>query len=346
VTEVEKMLAAVLREPRKLSLEQVPVPMISDHEILIRVKRCGICGTDPHIYEGHFPAPLPLILGHEFSGEVVQTGRNVTSVAAGDKVTADINISCDRCYYCRHGQKLLCQSIRQLGVHVNGAFAEYIKVPESNVYKLPNEMTWEEAAYIEPLACAIHGMERANLKMGDTVAIIGAGPMGLALASLAKAIGAGRVIITELNPSRLAKAQSIGADVVLDASLSPVESVRELTDGRGADIVFEAVGSSRTYQQAFEMVRPGGTLVAYGAAPADAQISVKPFDIFSKELTIVGSYAGSYSTWSTAIEYIRNKIFIPSDIITNRIPLSDIVDGIHQSLTNKDIIKIMVNHEI
>ncbi|MEH7415655.1 zinc-dependent alcohol dehydrogenase family protein [Neobacillus drentensis] len=339
----QKMLAAVLHKKEELRLEEVPIPEISEDEVIIRVKKCGICGTDPHIFKGHFPAPFPLIMGHEFSGEIVNVGKQVKSVAIEAKVTADINISCNHCYFCRVGQKLLCESIKQIGVHVDGAFAEYVKVPQGNIYTLPDEMDWEKAAYIEPLACAIHGLERARMTIGSSVAIIGAGPMGLALGKLAKLNGAAQVILTELNQSRIEKAKAIGVDHVIHAGQeNPIEAVKELTEGRGADFVFEAVGSSYTYRQAFEMVRRGGTLIAYGAAPADAAIDIKPFDIFSKELTIVGSYAGSYGTWQQAIQLIKNGLFNPHEIITKTIALEQIIEGINEALYNKDVIKIMV----
>ncbi|MFH5185355.1 zinc-dependent alcohol dehydrogenase family protein [Paenibacillus sp. TAB 01] len=338
------MFAAVLHKPEDMRIEEVAVPDISEHEVLIAVQRCGICGTDPHIYRGHFPVPTPLIQGHEFSGEVVQIGSAVTTVGIGDKVTADINISCGKCFYCRMGQKLFCEQITQIGVHINGAFAQYVKVPESNIYKLPADMTWEEAAYIEPLACVIRGQERANITMGSTVAIIGAGPMGLVHAQLAKMNGASTVIMSEMNAARIEKARSLGVDYVIDASAQdPVQAVRDLTEGRGADYVIEAVGAIPTYQQAFQMVRRGGTLVTYGAAPAHATMEVKPFEIYSKELTIVGSYAGTYDTWVRAIQLISSKRFKPTEIISKTIPLTNIVDGLQEAIHNKDIIKIMVD---
>jgi L-iditol 2-dehydrogenase len=341
---MKTMLAAVLHKPEDMRIEEVPVPEIGAHEVLIAVKRCGICGTDPHIYRGHFPAPTPLIQGHEFSGEVVEAGSGVSYVKKGDKVTADINISCGKCFYCRMGQKLFCEKIVQIGVHINGAFAQYVKVPEANIYKLPDNMTWEEAAYIEPLACVIRGQERANITLGSTVAIIGAGPMGLVHAQLAKMNGASTVIMSEMNATRIEKARSLGVDHVIDASAQdPVKAVQDLTEGRGADFVIEAVGAIPTYQQAFQMVRRGGVLVTYGAAPAHASMEIKPFEIYSKELTIVGSYAGTYDTWLKAIHLISSKRFNPNDIISKSIPLPRIVDGIKEAISNKDIVKIMVD---
>ncbi|WP_052474547.1 zinc-dependent alcohol dehydrogenase [Jeotgalibacillus soli] len=341
-----KMKAAVTYGKEDMRLEEVEIPEIGGNEVLIKVKTCGICGTDPHIYRAHFPTPKPLIQGHEFAGEVVKVGSLVTSVKPGDRVTADINISCENCYYCRTGQKLFCENITQLGVHINGAFAEYVKAPEKNIYTIPEEMTWEEAAYIEPLACVIRGQQRAQVDMGDTVAIIGAGPMGLVHALMAKLNGASKVIISEMNAARLQKARDLGVDVVIDASeTDPVQAVRNLTGGRGADVVFEVVGAVPTYKQAFEMVRKGGVLVAYGAAPADATMDIKPFEIYSKELTIVGSYAGTYETWVKAIELISSKRINPTDIISKRIPLNQIVEGLVEAADNKDTIKIMVSVE-
>ncbi|WP_083676061.1 zinc-dependent alcohol dehydrogenase family protein [Paenibacillus sp. FSL H8-0548] len=341
---MNKMLAAVTYGAEDTRIVEVDVPSIQADEILIAVKRCGICGTDPHIYRGHFPVPLPLIQGHEFSGEVVEIGASVKTVVIGDRVTADINISCGKCYFCRMGQKLFCKEIEQIGVHINGAFAEYIKVPESNVYKLPKEMSWEEAAYIEPLACVIRGQDRANITIGSTVAIIGAGPMGLVHAQLAKMNGASKVIISEMNQARIEKARQLGIDHVVDASqVDPVQAVYDLTEQRGADFVIEAVGAVPTYQQAFQMVRRGGTLVTYGAAPAHAVLEIKPFEIYSKELTIVGSYAGTYDTWVKAINLISSKRFQPATIISKTVPLSSVVDGITEAMNNKDTIKIMVD---
>jgi L-iditol 2-dehydrogenase len=339
----KEMKAAVTRFAKNLKIENVPVPEIEAHEVLIKVRACGICGTDLHIYNGHFPAPMPLIQGHEFSGEIVEVGSAVTGVSKGDRVTADINISCGKCFFCRMGQKLFCEHIVQLGVHINGAFAEYVKAPEVNVYRIPDEMTWEEAAYIEPLACAIRGQERANVTMGSTVAIIGAGPMGLVHALLSKLNGASKVIITEMNASRIEKAKSLGIDHVINAAeTDPVQAVKDLTEGRGADFVIEAVGAVPTYQQAFGMVRRGGVLVVYGAAPADAVLEVKPFEIYSKELTIVSSYAGTYATWLKAINMIASKRINPNDIISKSIPLEQVEAGIQEVIGNKATLKIML----
>lgn len=338
------MKAAVFRGPNDLTVEQVPVPEVGDDDVLLHVDMCGICGTDVHILRGSFPAPnLPLIPGHEFAGHVVAVGKQVDHVKVDDYVTADINLACGRCYFCRHQQKLFCEHIRQIGVHTHGALAEYVKAPASAIYHVPDELSAKQSAYIEPLACAVHGQDRANIQPGSSVVIIGGGPMGLAHVALAKYRGAFPIIVTEMNQVRLAKARELGADQAIDAGAEdPVQAVLAATGGRGADYVIEAVGSVPTYRQAFEMVRRGGTLVAYGAAPSTATIEIKPFDIYSKELTIVGSYAGTYDAWPRAIELIQGDRFNPEDIVTQIAPLEDIVGAIETVEKNKDVIKIQV----
>lgn len=337
------MKAAVLYTKEEMRIVDKEIPSLGKNDVLVKVHACCICGTDPHIYKGRFPAPLPLTLGHEFSGEVVEVGEEVNFVVPGDRVTADINMSCGVCYFCRTGHKLHCPTIKQLGVHVDGAFAEYICVPEANIYKIPDSVSWVDASYVEPLACAISGQNQVDIKYGSSVVIIGAGPMGLIHSKLSKLKGASKVIVTEINQLRAQKAKELGADYVINPiETDPVAEIKKLTDGRGADTVIEAVGSTITYTQAFEFVSKGGTILAFGAAPADAVIEVSPFDIYSKELKIVSSYAGTYDTFVEAISLIESGLVDPMQIISHSIPFSDINKGIEDAESNKDIIKTVV----
>lgn len=341
----KRMRAAVFYGQGDIKVEQVDVPKIKPDEVLIKVRYCGICGTDAHIYRGIFSVSNPpRILGHEFSGEVVQIGDDVTFVKVGDRVTADINVSCGHCYYCRFQQKLLCRELRQISLQEDGAFAEYVKVPAANVYRIPEGLSCKHAAYVEPLACAIHGQEILGIRMGCSAAIIGAGPMGLTHLVLARLRGAAPIIITEINRERLEKAKVLGADYVLDASQVDVtEEIKKITKGIGADYVIEAVGSTETYQQGFEIVRDGGNLTAYGAAPQDATINIRPFDIYRKEAVIKGSYAGTYSTWRQAIALLAYGRFNPDGIISRVIPLDQVVEGIKHIVGHENVIKILVS---
>lgn len=338
------MLAAVLHKANDLRVEEVRKPEPGPGEVLLRVERCGICGTDLHILRGDFPAPnLPLIIGHEFAGSVAEVGAGVAHVAPGDKATVDINIACGVCHFCRIGSKLFCPHVRQLGVHDAGGLAEYVVAPATNVYPLPATMPLAHAAYVEPLACTIHGQDRIGIRTGETIAVIGGGPMGLAHTALAKMRGAARVIVSEPDAGRRARAERLGADETVDpTAMDPVAKVLDFTDGRGADVVIEAVGSTRTYEQAFEMVRRGGRLLAYGAASPDDTISVKPFDIYAKELTIVGSYAGTYETWPAAIALIANGRFDPDQIVDSVRPLTEVREAIEGLAGSTSVVKVHV----
>lgn len=340
----EKMKAAVFHGHGELRVDEVAVPRPKPDEVLIKVSDCGVCGTDVHIVGGGFPVPhVPLVLGHEFAGEVAEVGAEVEHVGPGDKATADINISCGRCYFCRHNAKMFCPHLRQLGVHTNGAMAEYVVAPAANVYLLPNSLSLEHASYVEPLACVIHGQDRAGIRFGETVTIIGAGSMGLAHAALSRLRGAARVIVSEPNGARRLAAERLGADLIIDpASEDAVERVLEATDGRGADVVVEAVGSIRTYEYALRMVRPAGRLLAFGAAPAEAEIALRPFEIFAKELTIMGSYAGTYETWSEAIDLLANGRFDPGIIIDTVRPLEEAAEMIKSLEEDKSVVKVLL----
>ena len=340
---LDTMKAAVFRGPDQLRVEEVARPNPGPGEVLLSVVRCGICGTDSHIFRGNFPAPnLPLIIGHEFAGIVAAVGSGVTHVAVGDHATADINIACGSCWYCRHNSKLFCLSVNQLGVHHAGGMAEYVVAPAVNVYKLASSMPFEHAAFIEPLACAVHGQNRIKVELGETVLILGAGPMGLMHAALSKLRGAASVIMSEPSPERRARAHSIGSDLEVDPLADGLDAILHATDGRGADVVIEAVGRPATYIQAIEMVRRGGRILAYGAAPPDATIAVHPFEIYSKELTIVGSYAGTYETWPIAIDLIGSGRIDPSQIVDSVRPLSDVAAALESLETDKSVVKVQV----
>jgi 2-desacetyl-2-hydroxyethyl bacteriochlorophyllide A dehydrogenase len=340
---LKTMQAAVFHGANNLRVEEVKRPEPGPGEVLLRVARCGICGTDSHIVRGRFPAPnLPLIIGHEFAGTVAAVGAGVVDVKEGDRATADINIACGRCWYCRHNSKLFCPNVRQLGVHSAGGMAEYVAVPAANLYTLPSTMSFDHAAFIEPLACAIHGQKRIGVGIGETVLVIGGGPMGLAHIAMSKLRGAGMVAVSELNALRRDRAKAVGADIAVDPTADGIEEFLAQTNDRGADVVIEAVGSPATYTQAFRLVRRGGRILAYGAAPPEAEIPVKPFDIYAKELSIVGSYAGTYETWPEAIELISGGRFDPSKIVDSVQPLSNVAGAIESMERDKSVVKVQV----
>lgn len=340
----DTMSALRLHAPGDLRLDEVPIPEPGTGEVLVKVHRCGICGTDLHIAKGNFPAPnLPLTLGHEFSGTVAALGAGVGDVTVGAPVVVDINISCGHCYFCTRGQKLFCPSVAQLGVHRAGGLAEYVTAPAGNLHFLPAGLSLDTATYVEPLACAIHGQDRVGVRSGDSVLVLGGGPMGLAHIALARMNGAASVIVSEPDPRRRTLAERMGADHTVDPiGDSLPQALADLTGGIGPDVVIEAVGSVRTYESAVDVVRRGGKVLAYGAAPQDAVMSLRPFDVYAKELTVVGSYAGTYDTWPRAIALLAGGRFDPALIVDTVRPLDAAADALQELEHNRSIVKVHI----
>jgi L-iditol 2-dehydrogenase len=341
----KQMMAAILFDHNDLRVEKTAIPNPSNDEVLIKVHACGVCGTDYHIMTGEFGSNRPVVMGHEFAGEVVAIGGEVKNVKIGEHVTADINISCGQCFFCRMGQKIMCPDLRQIGSTLDGAFAEYIKVPRSQLYPLPNSMSWETGAYIEPLACVLRGLEVLEVHPGSTIAVIGGGPMGLAFCQMLKLQGASKVILSEPNKLRREKALKSGVSRAVDPVKEPLADIaKEETEGRGVDYVVEAVGSSNTFLQACEIVRRGGRILVYGIAPAEKEVSIKPRQIYNKELSIVSSFCGTYQTWPQAISLLNQGRFDPTLIVTQFVELpqaADVVRKLSSDLANiKTIVRI------
>jgi len=344
----ETMKAAVVERPERLVIKQVPVPRIDDGEVLIKVKYTGICGTDWSIFTGKYSADkLPLIPGHEFSGTIAKVGTRVRGLKVGDRVTADINMSCGVCFYCRQGQKLLCPEFHQLGIHVNGTYAEYVKAPFDQVHVLPDGVSFLAGAYIEPVSCVIHSSKAAKVTTGSSVAILGTG-LGVLHGALAHLRGAAPVIVIGHNPRKLALAKEFGADIAVNLNevKDPVAEVRKLTGGRGADFVIEAVGTPQTYEQAFAMTRPGGTLAAFGITAGDDTIKVKPFDIVLGERKIVGSCAGVGTDWTDALALIAHGRVKPEKLFSMIVPLEELEAALKQLRTDPNLMKVFVSSEI
>jgi threonine dehydrogenase-like Zn-dependent dehydrogenase len=342
------MKAAVVEKPNVLAIRQVPVPEIAEEEVLIRVKYTGICGTDWSIFTGKYSADkLPLIPGHEFSGTVAQVGRKARGLKEGDRVTADINLSCGTCFYCRKGQKLMCPDFRQLGIHIDGTYAEYVKAPYEQVHKLPDGLDFLAGAFVEPVSCVIHSSKAAGITHGSSVAILGAG-LGVLHGALARQRGAAPVIVIGRNPKKLGIAREMGADVTIDINQvkDPVAEVKKLTAGRGADYVVEAVGTPQTYEQAFQMVRPGGTVVAFGICAGEDTIRVRPFDLVLGEKNVVSSCAGVGPDWPDAIALLAYGHIKPQALFSMVVPLEELEAALRELRTNPLLTKVFVSSDI
>lgn len=347
---MKTMKAMVLEAPKKLTYKEVPLPAISNDEVLIKVKYCGICGSDWGSYNGKYEeevACLPLITGHEFWGVIEEVGRDVNSLRPGDRVAVDICLTCGTCYYCRRGEGLLCNSFKQIGIHVNGAYAEYVKAPARNCYILPDEVDDYSAAFIEPLTACINASRKMNCELGASVAVIGAG-LGIVHGMLAKFRGAAPVFVIDSQQKRLEAAKKLAADAIIDITKTPdaVAEIMKLTGGVGVDYVIEAVGTSQTYEQAFNMLRRGGKLESFGICSDDDFMRLPPAKFVLQEKKISGSCAGIGHDWEVAIALLQFKRVDPRPLISMIVPLHELEMALHELQQNKDLVKVLVSPEV
>ena len=328
----------------KFEIREMDFGELGPHEVLVKNMACGICGTDVHIYhgeEGSAAVIPPVVLGHEFSGIVESIGAAVTIVKPGDHVTLDPNIYCGLCRPCRMGKKQNCSSLFALGVNVNGGFAEYSVCPDTQCFKLNDNVDFDVAAMAEPLACVIHGIDLAEIIPGQTVAVIGAGAIGFLMMQMAKLKGA-TVIMCVTSDSRAQLAYELGADYVINSKTENLtEKIREYTSCEGADIVIECVGKTSSAEQAFEIAGQGARVVLFGVPSPDAVYSLHLFDVFKKELTIVGSLINP-DTHQRAVNLINEGKIEIKKIITHTFPLEAIDEAIKMQMS-RDSIKVIVH---
>lgn len=339
------MRAQVIEAPGKMVLKQVPVPEISPDEVLIKVSMCGICGTDWKIYKGEYASEfLPMISGHEFWGVIEEVGSNARGLKKGDRVAVDICLPCGTCYYCRRGDELLCETFTQLGIHTDGAFAEYVKAPWTNCYLIPDEVDALSAAFVEPLTAVMQAAKKMDVAIASSVVIIGTG-LGILHGALAKLRGAAPVIVIGRSESKLRLAKQLGADFTININEvdDPVTEVKRLTGGVGADYVLESVGTPETYEQAFNMVRRGGKVEAFGICPPDQKACFSPYEFVLGEKKVSGSCAGIGNDWGDVLTLLKYKRIDPTPMFSMIVPLEELEQALHELRTNKDLIKVFVD---
>jgi len=324
--------AAVFYGPKNVKIEEVKKPKPGPGEILVKTSVALTCGTDLKTYlRGHPAIRPPIIMGHEYAGVVEEVGQGVDWVKPGDKVVTVVSAPCGHCTYCKLGRFNMCEHLWDeiLGFSINGAYAEYVRVPPRiarfGLYHIPENVSFEEAALLEPLSCVVRGCRLANIEIGDAVAIIGAGPIGLMHLMLAKLSGARKLIMIDISEDRLKFAKEFGADITINPrNENIIERVKEETEGLGADVVIEAVGKPETWEQTLSLARKGGTILLFGGCPSGTKVSFDTFTIHYRELTIRGSQHYTPQDTIRAFRMILSKKLSLRKLITGTAKLEEL----------------------
>ena len=314
------MKAAVIASKGVVEYGDVPEPEPGPRDVLVKVAATGICGTDLHILDGEFAATLPVIPGHEFAGEVVGLGAEVTELSVGTKVAVDPSLYCFECYYCKLGKNNLCENWNAIGVTRSGAAAELVVAPYGNCVVLPSDVRLEDYALVEPLSCAVRGYDVLRSQLGSHVLIYGAGTMGLMMLQLAKSVGAVSVDMVDVNADRLRVATQLGCTAA-------VQSADEIDRPRLWDLVVDATGNEAAIQDALGRVGKGGTFLQFGVSSYAARATIEPYKIYNQEITITGSMAVLHS-YERAAELFATGIIDPDVFISHRLPLSEFEKGL------------------
>lgn len=335
------MLAAIYKGNRNIEVCDYSLRPLEKGELLIKVSNCGVCGTDKHIFDGTAPSNIPVILGHEYSGIIVEKGGSDNQFNVGDKVAIDPNIYCGQCDYCRKGMINFCKNLKALGVTENGGFAEFSIIPRSQAYQIPNDFDLSTAAFAEPLSCCLRGIQHADIKYGNKVIIIGGGSIGLMMVQLVRNSGASKIILIEPEGHKRKLALQLGADVSVDSGNKDLfEEVEELTNSQ-ADVVIECAGNSTSVENAIKLAGKGGKVVIFGLAPKDQYVNVNLQTIFNKELKIFNSYLNPF-TFKHAVDLLINKRIDVKKLVTKRIYLKNINDVFNNNLDVQYNIKTQI----
>ena len=313
------MKAAYYQARHEIDVRDAPDPEPGPKEILVRVRACGICGTDQHIFDGDFGGPFPLIGGHELAGDVVAVGSQIVEdIRVGARVAVNPNIFCGSCFYCRRGQVNHCLRWSAIGVTRDGGFADYVVAPEANVYPV-GDLGYEVAAFIEPISCVVYGLRRLRIPVGANALVYGAGPIGLLMLQLVEHGGASSVAVVDLKQEKLDLAQSLGAHEVVLAGSAADEELREISP-LGFDVVIDCTGVPKVVEHMFTHVRNEGKLLFFGVNPTDARVAISPYDVYRKDLEIHGSFALRY-TFHDAFALVESGAVDVEPLLSDRFPI-------------------------
>jgi L-iditol 2-dehydrogenase len=337
------MKVAMYYNNNDVRIEEMPVPDINNDEMLVKVKTCGICGSD--VMEWYRLKKAPRVLGHEMAGDVVKVGKNVKKFKLDDRIFVSHHVPCNSCDFCSNDKHTLCKTLHSTNFFPGG-FSEYLRVPkiniENGVFKIPDEMDYEQAAFIEPLACVVRGMRIAEMIDGLTVLVLGSGVAGLLNIKLAKAMGARMVFATDIDHFRLKIAEKIGSDMVIDAKVNVADMIKKNNDGRLADLVILCAGVPSAAKQAMASVEKGGTILFFAPTEPGVDVCFPLFDLWNKQVKMVSTYAGAPRDLKEAIDLIKTKRIKVKDLITHRFPLDEAAKGFRLAAQAKDSIKIII----
>jgi L-iditol 2-dehydrogenase len=341
------MKAVVYYAPENMIVENMPIPKIGPHEILVEMKACGVCGSD--LMEWYLKTRAPLVLGHEPAGVVAKVGNRVQDFEAGDRVFAHHHVACLTCYYCRHGAYTLCDQFAETHLEPGG-FAEYFKVPAPNLQKdtlrLPHEVSFEEATLIEPVGCCLRALSKCNVQLSDSAVVLGAGPSGIIMAMLLRIHGASPVIAVDFIEYRLEAAKRLGADLTVNPETeSLIDIVKEATDGRGADTVIVTAPNINAYLVGMQLCRKGGTLCVFAPTQPEEFMRLSPGSLFFSEVKLVSSYSTSHIETRTALSLLQTGRIDARELITHRFPLENTAQAFEMAARNKECVKVVVLNE-
>jgi L-iditol 2-dehydrogenase len=338
------MKAAVYYSQQDIRIEETLTPEIGEHEVLVEMKACGICGSD--LMDWYLKNRAPLVLGHEPAGIIVKAGSKVEEFDAGHRVFVHHHVACLKCHYCKHGDYTLCKQFRE--THIDpGGLAEYFRVPAPNLQmdtlKIPEILSFEEATLIEPVGCCIRALNKCSIQPDDTVAIIGAGSTGMIHTALSEIFGAAKTIVSDLIDYRLQLAKKFGADVIVDPKNEELKAVVNAeTDGMGADLVVVTAPSLEAYKSGLSICRKGGKLCVFAPTSPGKYLQISPKELFFSEIQIIPSYSTSHLETRKALELMKTGRLKVKQLITHRFRLADAAKAFKTALEDKESLKVIV----
>lgn len=344
------MKASVCYKQNDLRIEDLPIPEISDNEVLIKMLACGLCGTDIQKIRGD-TVNKPTVLGHEVVGEIVKKGKNVSKFEIGDRVITAIHVPCFTCHYCNKGHYTICEQFRTNNIDPGG-FAEFIRIPKLHLnhltHKVSNNVTDEEATLIEPIACCLHGLKQADIRPNDSVLIMGAGTIGILHAQLAKIKGANKVIVSDMSKFKLQKALNVGCDYAINIKeKNIIDEVNKITDGQGVDVIVIAAGVSSLVADAVNMVRRAGKIIVFSGFDKNKLVTLDVSRFFKDEISIIGTYSVTPYEFPEALDLLEKRKLNTKEMITHVYPLNKLSEAIDIS-TNPEqpVLKVIIKAEV